>query len=121
MLTFARRILRRTPRAESGSGTGSVLRSYGSAVALNSLNPMLPGLLFGVISIVIGPKPLGAAIVLVLFGMFLGSLAWWVMLSAVVSTLRLRLSFDQMRSINGAAAAGMVAFAALSLTRGLAN
>ena len=82
------------------------------------LNPLLLVLLVGAIGVVIGPEPpLGPAVSMVLLGVFAGSVGWWIVLSAVTSTLRGRLSVAVTQGINRAAAVGMVGFAALSLAR----
>lgn len=118
MLLFAWRILSRQAASNSGSDAGSVIRNYASAVAFNCLNPMLLVLLVGAVGVVIGPEPpLGPAVSMVLLGVFAGSVGWWVVLSAVTSTLRGRLSLAVTQGINRAAAVGMVGFAALSLAR----
>ena len=96
MLLFAWRILSRPAASNSGSDAGSVLGNYVSAVAFNCLNPLLLVLLVGAIGVVIGPeRPLGPAVSMVLLGVFAGSVGWWIVLSAVTSTLRGRLSLGR--------------------------
>ena len=117
MLFFAWRILSRQARADCGPDAGSAFRNYASAVAFNSLNPMLLVLLVGAVGVVIGPEPpLGPPASMVLVGVFAGSVGWWIVLSAVTWTLRGRLSLAVTQGINCVAAAGMAGFAALSLT-----
>ena len=116
MLLFAWRILRRQPGPNSGSDGGSALRNYFSAAAFNCANPMLLLLLVGAVGGVIGPElPLSQAVSMVLLGVFAGSVGWWIVLSAVTSILRGRLSLTVTQSINRVAAVGMAGFAALSL------
>lgn len=118
MLLFASRTLSRQAGSNSGSDAGSILRNYVSAVAFNCLNPMLLVLLVGVFGVVIGPEPpVGQEVSLVLPGVFAGSVGWWIVLSAVTSTLRERLSVSLTQCVNRAAAIGMVGFAAFSLAR----
>jgi putative LysE/RhtB family amino acid efflux pump len=118
MLLFAWRILRRKPGAVPRSDAGSVVRNYVTAVAFNCLNPMLFVLLVGAAGVVIGPEPpLGPAVSMVLLGVLIGSVGWWIALSAVTSALRGKLSGSLLHGINRVAAAGMVSFATLSLAR----
>jgi threonine/homoserine/homoserine lactone efflux protein len=122
MLLFAWRILSRNAVFNSGLDGGSILRNYVSAVAFNCLNPMLLVLLVGAVGVVIGPEPpLGPAVSMVLVGVFAGSVGWWIVLSALTSGLRGRLSLPVTQGINRAAAVGMVGFAALSLARNLGD
>ena len=82
--------------------------------------PLLPRplLLVGAVGVVIGPEPpLGPAVSMVLVGVFAGSVGWWIVLSAMTSALRGRLTLAVIQGINRAAAVGMVSFAALSLVR----
>ena len=118
MLLFAWRILIRKPAAGSSSNTGSVVRNYVTAVAFNCLNPMLFVLLLGAVGVIVGAEPpLGPAVSIVLVGVFVGSIGWWIVISAVTCALRRSLSAGLIRGINRVAAGGMVSFAALSLTR----
>jgi putative LysE/RhtB family amino acid efflux pump len=118
MLLFAWRILLRKPAAGSRSDTSSVIRNYVTAVAFNCMNPMLFALLVGAVGIFVGPEPpLDPAVSKVLVGVFVGSIGWWIALTAVTSALRRRLSVGFIQGINRIAAGGMVSFAALSLTR----
>jgi threonine/homoserine/homoserine lactone efflux protein len=116
MLLFAWRILHQRIDANEGPARDSVIWNYGSAVGFCCFNPMLFVLLIGSVGVVIGPEPPGgSAIWLMLFGVFIGSVGWWVALSAVTSALRGRLSPGFMRGFHHVAAAGMLVFAAISL------
>lgn len=92
--------------------------AYGSAVAFNSTNPLLPILLVGMLSPVIGQSPpsLGGAVAL-LFGMFTAATIWWVCLSGCVALLRSRLSPGILIMVNRTAGAILTLYAAAALAR----
>lgn len=115
MLLFAGRILRRKPGSNSDSEVGSVFWNFGSAVLLNCMNPMLVVLLIGAVGVVGPEPPLGPALSMVLIGVFAGSVAWWIVLTAVTAALRARLSAGLLLGFNRVAAACMASFAVISL------
>ena len=119
MLLFAYQILQRSIGARRGvPGSRSALTNYASAVAFGSTNPMTCVLLLGAVSVVIGGEvPVGNVLAIVLTGIFLGSIGWWIGFSAVIAALRSRLRNGILRTINRVAAAAMVSFGALSLAR----
>ena len=119
MLLFAYRILRRSTGARHGvRGPRSALVNYASAVAFCSTNPMTCVLLLGAVGVVTGGEvPAGNVLAIVLIGIFLGSIGWWIGFSAVIAALRSRLRNGILRTINCIAAAAMVSFGAISLAR----
>ena len=122
LISAARTSLRRiTPPDRIKPARLSPYMAYGSAVALNATNPLLPILLVGTLSPVIGQSPPspGGAVVLLL-GMFTAASVWWVCLSACVALLRSRLSPGILATVNRAAGAILTLYAAAALARSAA-
>lgn len=120
MLLFAWRLMRVkwTVQPSRRVGVGSLLVAYGSAVAFNTMNPMLLVLLMGSIASVFGPKPpTEPEIGLLLLGLFVGSVTWWICLSSVTAALRGRLSAGVLGTVNKTAAAVLTGFGLLALMR----
>lgn len=122
MLYCAVRTLRpRSVRAATGASKRSLLGNYLSAVAFNSLNPILLVLLFGAITSIIVPRQLaGDDVALLLPGVFLGSIAWWCGLSGVTALVGSRLDQRAVRVIDATAGIAMAGFGLAALTRSLA-
>ena len=88
-----------TPRS-SGQATGGLAGAYLSILGLTLTNPMTIlsfGALFAGLGVTSG-EPGDAA--LVTLGVLLGSGAWWVLLTSVVSVLRARVTTSWIRRIN---------------------
>jgi len=98
----------------------SPLMAYGSAVVFNATNPLLPILLTGVLSSIIGQSvpPLGGdKAVALLFGMFVAATVWWVCLSGCVALLRSRLSQGILVMVNRAAGVVLTVYGLAALAR----
>lgn len=124
MLLFAWRMLRARPKQPVGSPTrsGSILGNYLSAVLFNSSNPMLLVFLLGSVAAVLGPEPLDRTrALLVLTGIFGGSLSWWTGLTGLIAAVRTRLSAGTLQGINAAGAAVMIGFSVLALARAIGS
>jgi threonine/homoserine/homoserine lactone efflux protein len=123
MLLFAWRMLRPGPglrRRRTRLQCGSALHNYVSAVLFNSVNPMLLILLISAVAAVIGTeRPEGHTIRLILTGLCLGSMSWWVALSVTAASVRGRLSRDVLRLVNNTAALSLLGFGVIALSRAL--
>lgn len=121
MLLFAARALRRRPAGISAPAASrrSLLGHYLSAVAFNSLNPMLLVLLVGAMTSILVPRQsvAGAEPALLLFGVFLGSFAWWFALSSVVAFVGSWLDARVVRVIDISVALAMAGFGVAALAR----
>jgi threonine/homoserine/homoserine lactone efflux protein len=121
----------RALRASLGPGPGPAARlepgrfdglpgAYGSMVALTLTNPATI-LSFTALFASIGAGmsgPVGAATVVV--GVFLGSLAWWAILTGALAGLRARLTTRIVRALNVASALIIGALGAVAIALGLA-
>lgn len=88
------------------------MRNYASAIAFNCLNPMLLVLLFGAVAVIVEPRELSSRLIpVVVLGVFLGSIGWWIILCSLTAALRSRLDAGVMTAINRLAAIGMIGFA----------
>jgi threonine/homoserine/homoserine lactone efflux protein len=97
------------------------LAAWASMVALTLTNPATI-LLFGALFASIGAGTGGAAgAAAVVAGVFLGSVAWWAILTAAVSALRARLTPRVLRAINVVAALLIGAFGVGAIVLGLAR
>ena len=117
VLLGCRGLLSRPPADEgrmSGVGfVGAFATTFGMTIA----NPMTVLSFLAVFAAVgIGATELGAATVLV-FGVFLGSAAWWLGLSSVVSAIRHTLSETTLLWIHRGAAVAILAFGVWALGR----
>jgi threonine/homoserine/homoserine lactone efflux protein len=92
--------------------------AYGSALAFNVANPLLPILLVGVLSPIIGQSApsLGGAVALLL-GMFTAATAWWICFSGCVALLRSRLSSEILVLVNRVASALLTFYGIAALAR----
>ena len=94
---------------------GGLAGAYLSILGLTLTNPMTIlsfGALFAGLGVTSG-EPGGAA--LVTLGVLLGSGAWWVLLTSVVSVLRTRITTVWVRRINVASGLAIGAFALFAL------
>ncbi len=96
--------------------------AYFSTLALTLTNPLTIlsfAAVFAGLGLAAGTGSYGAALVLVL-GVFLGSGAWWLLLSQGVSLFRTRLSLTTLRWVNRFSGAIIVLFGLAALWGGLA-
>lgn len=94
---------------------GGLAGAYLSILALTMTNPMTIlsfGALFAGLGVTSGNTS-GAA--LITLGVFLGSSAWWVLLTAVVAALRSRVTSTWIRRINVASGVAIWVFAMISI------
>ena len=120
LLFVATRALRSPPAAGTPASGGGVLGAYVSAVALNCSNPMTLLLLMGAAGALIHPAPTKtAAVILVMLGVFVGSIGWWTLLTGAVSMVRLQANPHLLKRLNVVAATLLIGFALLSLMRAL--
>jgi threonine/homoserine/homoserine lactone efflux protein len=95
--------------------------AYLSTLGLTLTNPMTI-LSFAALFVGLGvtaEDPLGAA--LLTLGVFLGSAAWWVLLTAVVGALRTRITTTWLRRVNIVSGVLIGAFALVAIATGLAG
>jgi len=116
LLYLGIRTLMSTPAekaAEANAEAPGYLGAYASIFALTITNPMtilaFVGIFAGLGAEAIGETS-GAALVMVI-GVFLGSAAWWLLLSAGVSLLRSRINTQALRWINRLSGTIIIAFA----------
>jgi threonine/homoserine/homoserine lactone efflux protein len=108
------------PGLEVGS-RGGPLAAWATMVALTLTNPATI-LSFAALFASIGAGtggPAGAAAVV--GGVFLGSVAWWAILTAIVGGLRARLTPSVVRWLNVASAALIGGFGVVAIALGLAG
>ena len=116
-----RTFLARRARAKTGPSAGSLLGAYASTLVLTISNPVTI-LAFAAVFAGLGVTASGGgryAAGLLVAGVFLGSAAWWLMLSVGVGLSRAWFSETGLRWVNRVAGAVIFAFgvAALSLLR----
>ena len=90
-----------------------VAGAYSSTLALTLSNPMTI-MSFAAMFATIGTGSLG-----LVAGVFIGSAAWWLVLSSVVSRLRARVTPSHLRLVNIASGALITAFGVQSIASGL--
>lgn len=117
------RTLRAAPAAEAAAAKGGgLLASYASTFFLTLTNPMtilsFAGI-FAALGVASTGGSFGAAGVLVA-GVFIGSAAWWLILSGGVSLVRERFNLGVMRWVNRASGVVLLVFGALALAQALA-
>jgi threonine/homoserine/homoserine lactone efflux protein len=103
------------PAAVAPSRRGGLAGAYLSILGLTMTNPMTIlsfGALFAGLGVTSGDTA-GAA--LITLGVFLGSSAWWVLLTAVVAALRSRVTTTWIRRINVASGIAIWVFAMISI------
>jgi putative LysE/RhtB family amino acid efflux pump len=128
LVVMAARALRATLASEAApvaradsTRVGNPLAAWGSMVGLTLTNPTTI-LSFGALFASIGAGtggPAGAAAVVT--GVFLGSVAWWAILTGAVSALRARLTPRVVRGISVVAALIIGAFGVGAIALGLAG
>jgi threonine/homoserine/homoserine lactone efflux protein len=94
---------------------GGLAGAYLSILGLTLTNPMTTlsfGALFAGLGVA-GNDPAESALITI--GVFLGSAAWWVLLTTVVSAMRTRVTPTWIRRINVASGFVIVAFAVVSI------
>lgn len=94
---------------------GGLAGAYVSILGLTLTNPMTIlsfGALFAGLGVARGDAA-GAG--LITFGVFLGSAAWWVLLTSIVSTVRHRVTTAWIRRINVASGVAIGGFAVISI------
>ncbi len=97
--------------AEAPVSAGGLARDYGSIVAITLANP--PTILsFVALAAALAPAREGGApsVALLVLGVFLGSAAWWTLLTGVVAAARTRLRPSLLAGITRASGAGLIAF-----------
>ncbi len=119
MLLFALRTLRRRrPVAIAATGEGSPLVAYGSAAMFNMMNPLSPLLLAAALTSFVPSLPVARiGSLLILAGAMVGSLSWWLVLSATVAGLRDRLVERALMQVYVGAGAFMLVLGLASLLR----
>jgi threonine/homoserine/homoserine lactone efflux protein len=113
----ARTLLARpAERAPSAEGR-TLLAAYGSTFLLTLTNPLtIIAFLAVLASLGAGGEASNGAALLVVAGVFSGSLLWWLALSGATSLLRTRLSPAALRWVNWVSGAVVVGFGVVSLT-----
>lgn len=109
-------VSRPAERAATASG-GSLLRVYGSAVALTLTNP-LTILSFAAIFAGVGAGAAGASaatVALLVLGVLCGSALWWLCLTGVVGLLRSRVTPPLLRWVNRLSGLVLLLFGAVAL------
>jgi threonine/homoserine/homoserine lactone efflux protein len=99
---------------------GGLAGAYLSILGLTLTNPMTIlsfGALFAGLGVGLGDTT-GAALITV--GVLLGSIAWWVVLTSIVSALRTRVTTEWIRRINMASGIAIGAFAVVSIASAVA-
>jgi threonine/homoserine/homoserine lactone efflux protein len=118
LLTLGIKTLRTVPaeRAAAASGTG-LAASYASTLLLTLTNPMTI-LSFAGIFAALGVADTGgdfSAAALLVLGVFVGSAAWWLLLSGGVGLLREKLSSGVLRWTNRLSGAILLAFGLIAV------
>jgi threonine/homoserine/homoserine lactone efflux protein len=118
LLALGIKTLRSAPaeRAAAASGTG-LAASYASTLLLTLANPMTI-LSFAAIFAALGVADTGgnlSAAALLVIGVFIGSAAWWLLLSGGVGLVREKLSSGVLRWTNRLSGAILVAFGIIAV------
>jgi len=116
IMTFVRKPAATAAKAKEGG----LLTTYISALFLTLTNPMT------ILSFVavfagfgLGATPDFKTAGLLVFGVFLGSTAWWILLSSGVGLLRSRLSSGWLQNINRICGVVLIAFGMYALIAGI--
>lgn len=117
LLALAIRVLRGvlTLRA-TGERRGTLAASYGSAVGLALTNPITPVLFLAAMPTLLEQD--SAPLPVLVAGVFLGSLGWWITLNTAVSLFRGRVTVRVLNGMNKAAGLLLVALAVSLLAKG---
>lgn len=105
-----------TEAAAAGQG-GDLVAAFGSTFALTLANPMTILSFAGVVAALASPDDGGAAVLVA--GVFLGSVAWWLLLVAGVSAARRAVAPVALRWIEGLSGAVLLGFGVTALLAGL--
>lgn len=117
LLWFASRVFRRNAVLAVGSVAPSTLvSSYCGAIGFGFLNPTTPVLFAAMAPMLIGRSPTNLAPLLIT-GVFMGSLAWWCVLSSGISLLRARMTSRAIGLMNKGAGMAMAGLALTMLVR----
>ncbi|HEY8564687.1 MAG TPA: LysE family transporter [Beijerinckiaceae bacterium] len=115
LLWFAARLLRRDVAAPSTRvGQAGCLRAYGSAVLFGLSNPLTLLFFAAALPTLAGAATRGAEPLLAA-GVFVGSVAWWTVLSVTLSVLKGGLSAGRLALANKASGLMLLTLAALTL------
>lgn len=110
-----------TPAAHAAQGGGhSLVGMFASALALTATNPMtilaFAGIFVGSGLILDGGSPSPEKSLIIVGGVFTGSLLWWLALSTSVSLLRERFTPSRMRWVNHISGVIIIIFALITLS-----
>jgi threonine/homoserine/homoserine lactone efflux protein len=103
------------PATEAPARRGGLVGAYLSILGLTMTNPMTIlsfGALFAGLGVTVGDT---AGATLITIGVFLGSSAWWLLLTSIVGLLRRRVTTTWVRRINFASGLVIGAFAVVSI------
>ena len=106
------------PREADPAGRPSVVTAYASIVGLTFTNP-LTILSFAALFVSFGVQGSVADATLVVIGVAVGSLLWWVILTTTLAVIRHRLSLRTLRAANVLSGAVIVVFGVLALVKGV--
>lgn len=120
LLYLGIRTLVSTPATHAAQAEGrNLVGMYTSALALTATNPMtilaFAGIFVGSGLMMDGGAASPAESVLIVIGVFSGSLLWWLFLSGGVSLLRERFTPEMMRWVNRISGGVIIAFALVTL------
>jgi threonine/homoserine/homoserine lactone efflux protein len=112
--------LRSVPKDDAGKAESKgLLSAFISTLLLTFLNPMTV-MSFVAVFAAVGVKELEAAresTLIIVFGVFFGSLLWWLFLCAMVAKVRERLSKSSIRTINRISGMVVIAFGLVCLSK----
>ncbi|MCJ2047546.1 LysE family transporter [Methylobacterium sp. J-078] len=110
-------VLRQEGERQEGERRRTLAASYGSAIGLALANPVTPVLFLAAMPALLahGAAPLPVLVA----GVFLGSLAWWVTLNTAVSLFRGCVTSHVLQRMNKAAGLLLAALALSLLAKGL--
>ncbi len=101
------------------SGGSSLVAAFGSTFALTLANPMTILSFAGIVAALAAPGGGHAAGLSLVAGVFIGSVAWWLLLVGSVSAARRALPRAALRWIEGVSGAALLAFGAYAVLVGL--
>jgi threonine/homoserine/homoserine lactone efflux protein len=106
------------PREADPAGRPSVVSAYASIVGLTFTNP-LTIISFAALFVSFGVHGSAADAMLVVVGVAIGSLLWWVILTTTLAVIRHRLSPRTLRAANVVSGAVITVFGMLALVKGV--
>jgi len=119
LLYFAARLWRRElAPVTAGRLPSNFRRDYCGAICFGFLNPVTPALCAAAMTAISGGVASSSGILPL--GVFMGSFAWWVIVSLGFSKLRLKLTLGNLTLANRAAAVLLAVLALSMLAKGLA-